>query len=68
MPYKDLQRQREYMQTWRGAHPERIRAYQRAAVLRSAITKRRFPAMRSLNRHSLTTQELMDVVVSVASH
>ena len=53
------------MKAWRATNPQKIGAYQRAAVLESALRMRRFPTRRSIERHSLTEDELMRVVASV---
>ena len=62
MPYADPERQREYMRTWRKTHPEQLKGYQRASVLQSAVTKRRFPSASSVKHHSLTKEELIHIV------
>ncbi len=65
MPYKDAERQREYMRAWRETHPERVRAYQRSAVLQSAVSRGRFPSLSSVERHLFSEEELLRVVACV---
>ena len=67
MPYRDPERQREYMKEWRVANAQRVASYQRAAVLSSAMKGCRFPTPKSVQRHGLTEEELVRVVASMLS-
>ena len=65
MPYADAERQREAVQLWREAHPEKVKAYKRASLLRKAMRERRLPRASSVEHHALTEEELTRIVASV---
>ena len=67
MPYRDPEKQCAYMKTWRAANTQRVGGYRRAAVLDSALSKHRFPSLRSIERHRLTEEELMRIVAGVVA-
>lgn len=65
MPYANAERQREAVQTWRHAHPEKVKLYKRKGILIKAIKERRLPNQRSIKHHALTKEDLMTIVASV---
>ena len=65
MPYKDPSRQREAVRAWKRAHPEKVRAYQRAELLKRSIAQRTFPRPSSVAHHALTEQDLTQILASV---
>ena len=53
------------MIAWRAKNAPKVDAYQRTAILESALCKGRFPTPRSIARHGLTEEEITRVVASV---
>lgn len=65
MPYADVERQREAVQRWREAHPEKVRAYRKTSMLRRAAKERRIPRPSSIELHALTDEEVVQLVKGV---
>ena len=66
MPYADPARQREAVQMWREAHPEKVREYKRTSILKKALREHRMPRTSSIRHHALTKDELMMIVARVS--
>ena len=65
MPYADAEQQRAAVRSWREAHPEKVKAYRKASMLRRAAKERRLPRPSSIEHHALTDDELVQLVANV---
>ena len=65
MPYADAEKQREAVRAWRKAHPERVREHRKKSMVKRAATERRLPRLSSIEHHSLTDEEVTQLVKRV---
>jgi len=65
MPYADIEQQREAVRSWREAHPDRVRAYRKASMLKRTAQQRRLPRPSSIEHHALTNEEVLQLVKGV---
>ena len=65
MPYADAEKQREAVRAWREAHPERVREHRKRSMVKKAAKERRLPRLSSIEHHSLTDEEVMQLVKRV---
>ena len=50
---------------WNRANPERVRGYEKTRFIRRCLTEQRLPHPHSIRRHSITHEELSDLVARV---
>ena len=65
MPYADAEKQREAVRAWREAHPERVREHRKKSMVKKAAKERQLPRLSSIEHHSLTDEEVMQLVKRV---
>ena len=65
MPYADAEKQREAVRAWRKAHPERVREHRKKSMVKRAAMERRLPRLSSIEHHSLTDEEVTQLVKRV---
>ena len=65
MAYSDPQRARDTVRAWRHANPELVKRQRRAAMLKKAVSERRFPRLSSIARHGLSDEEVARIVGAV---
>ena len=65
MAYRDPQRAKEAVRAWRQANPDKVRQQRRAAMLKRAVGKRRFPRLSSITQHKLSDDEVLCIIHAV---
>lgn len=65
MPYKDIEKHREAIRRWRVEHPDRVKAYRRAFMLKKAVDLKKLPRMSTLKGHDMSKEEVMQLALAV---